>query len=258
MGPDWAIVDGPPAKKKGELLVLDAKRAVDLGVARTTLQARELQGVFTVYGISESDVTILRASWLDNLVFFLQHPATTTLAGNHRLYLHHSRAEGPGPNGAGDHRRRSASCSSSGPIPGSPGKSTPWRSLLLLLGLVLLAVELFVLPGFGVTGLAGIVLILLSLSLVVVKQWPQTSDEYMVLGRNFGIFTGGLIFSVLGAIAIARFLPHIPFANKLMLPTPDDEHEALDAAAGQLPCPARRRRYRRYRAAACGPGLLRR
>jgi membrane-bound ClpP family serine protease len=222
--PEWVIVEGPPVKKKGELLVLDAKRAVDLGVARTTLQSRDLQGVFTVYGISESDVTILRASWLDNLVFFLQHPATTTLLAIIAFTCIILELKAPGLT-----------------VPAIiasicillifwahswlAGQVNALAILLLLLGLVLLAVELFVLPGFGVTGLAGIVLILLSLSLVVVKQWPQTSDEYMVLGRNFGIFTGGLIFSVLGAIAIARFLPHIPFANKLMLPTPDEEHE---------------------------------
>lgn len=222
----WEIVG--PVKKGGELLVLDVQRAVDLGIARMRLQSKEISGVYRLYGIAERDVTVLRASWLDNLVFFLQMPITTTflvIVAFTCLILEFK----------------------------APGMTVPiiiaaicflllfwahsWLSgqvnalaiLLFLLGIVLLGVEVFVLPGFGVTGLSGIVLMLLGLSLLVVKQWPQNSEEYMVLGRNFGVFAGGLIFSVLGAFAIARYLPHIPFANRLMLPAPDEE--TSDAAA---------------------------
>jgi membrane-bound serine protease (ClpP class) len=229
-GPNWVILEGPPVKKKGELLVLDANRAVELGAARNALQSREIQGVYTMYGILDGDVTVMRASWLDNLVFFLKHPATTVLLVILGFTCMILEFKAPGTM-----------------VPAIiaaicflllfwahswlAGQVNALAVLLFLLGIVMLGVEVFVLPGFGVTGVSGIVLMLLALSLLVVRQWPQTTDEYLLLGRNFGIFAGGLIFSVVGAFAVARYLPHIPYANRLMLPAPDEDGDA----AGTLP-----------------------
>ncbi|HNK41173.1 MAG TPA: hypothetical protein PL002_08305, partial [Flavobacteriales bacterium] len=73
------------AKKKGQLLILTATQAVDAGVARKELLAKDMEGqqainsVYVFYGISPGDVIVMRANWLDNLVLFLQHPATTSL-----------------------------------------------------------------------------------------------------------------------------------------------------------------------------------
>lgn len=215
-------------KKKGQLLLLTANQAVELGLARNTLQTKDIQGVYTLYGISASDVIMMRANWLDNLVLFLQHPATTTMLAIIAFLGLILEIKAPGM---------------TVPIIVSAvcflllfwahswlsGQVNALAILLFLLGIVLLGVEIFVLPGFGITGVSGIVLMLLGLSLVVVKQWPQTSDEYMALGRNFSIFAGGLILSILGAFAIARFLPHMPMFHWLILPAPDEE--TSDAAA---------------------------
>jgi membrane-bound serine protease (ClpP class) len=215
-------------KKKGQLLVLTSKQAVDLGLARTTLQAKDMEGlqainrVYALYGISPGDVIVMRASWLDNLVLFLQHPATTSILAIIAFLGLILEIKAPG---------------ATVPIIVSAvcflllfwahswlsGQVNALAILLFLLGIVLLGVEIFVLPGFGVTGVSGIVLMLLGLSLVVVKQWPQTSEEYMVLGRNFGIFTGGLLFSLVGAFALARFLPQTRAFSFLVLPAPDEE-----------------------------------
>lgn len=217
------------AKKKGQLLILTATQAVDAGVARKELLAKDMEGqqainsVYVFYGISPGDVIVMRANWLDNLVLFLQHPATTSLLAIIAFLGLILEIKAPG---------------TTVPIIVSAfcflllfwahswlsGQVNALAILLFLLGIVLLGVEIFVLPGFGVTGVSGIVLMLLGLSLVVVKQWPQTTEEYMVLGRNFSIFTGGLIFSIAGAFAIARFLPSVPMFGWLMLPAPDDQN----------------------------------
>lgn len=234
--PGW--VELSVVKKKGQLLTLDAKQAVDIGLARTALQAKDMgavqsiQGVYALYGISPGDVIMMRANWLDNLVLFLQHPATTTLLAIVAFLGLILEIKAPG---------------TTIPIIVSAvcflllfwahswlsGQVNALAILLFLLGIVLLGVEIFILPGFGVTGVSGIILMLLGLSLVVVKQWPQTQDEYVVLGRNFSVFAGGLIFSIVGAFLIARFLPSVPMFNWLMLPAPDEE--TSDAAATIAP-----------------------
>jgi len=233
--PGWVELN--VIKKKGQLLVLSSGQAQELGLARKVLQTKDqgsmqsINEVFRFYGISAGDVITMRASWLDNLVLFLQHPATTTVLAIIAFLGLILEIKAPG---------------TTVPIIVSAicflllfwahswlsGQVNALAILLFLLGIVLLAVEIFVLPGFGVTGVSGIILMLLGLSLVVVKQWPQTSEEYMVLGRNFGIFTGGLLFSILGAFAVARFLPSLPMFHWLMLPPPDEE---TSDAGGSLP-----------------------
>jgi len=68
------------------------------------------------------------------------------------------------------------------------GLAANWEILVFVLGLVLLLVELFVLPGFGVAGISGIVLIILSLTLALVRNInfdftfvPQGSVGYSFL-----------------------------------------------------------------------------
>lgn len=229
---DWKELN--VVKKKGQLLSLTAKQAAQLGIARAVLETKDagavqsITEVFRLYGISSGDVIIMRASWLDNLVLFLQHPATTTILAIIAFLGLILEIKAPG---------------TTVPIIVATvcflllfwahswlsGQVNALAILLFLLGIVLLAVEIFVLPGFGVTGISGIILMLLGLSLLVVKQWPQTSEEYMTLGRNFGIFSGGLLFSILGAFAVARFLPSLPMFHWLMLPPPDELNS--DAAA---------------------------
>jgi membrane-bound serine protease (ClpP class) len=89
--------------------------------------------------------------------------------------------------------------------------------LLFLLGLILLGLEIFVIPGFGVTGISGVILVLGSIGLVAYGHWPRSNEEWVGYGQALGPFS----ISILGAIALAfllaRYLPHIPYANRLML-----------------------------------------
>lgn len=50
------------------------------------------------------------------------------------------------------------------------GVAQNWELILFIIGLVLLAVEIFVLPGFGIAGVAGIVAVILGLSFVAIDN----------------------------------------------------------------------------------------
>src|SRR5439155_17624060 len=63
--------------------------------------------------------------------------------------------------------------------------SISWLAVLLfLLGLILLAIEIFILPGFGVCGVSGIVLILGSLGLMTYGKWPADGSEWLLLSKK--------------------------------------------------------------------------
>jgi membrane-bound serine protease (ClpP class) len=104
------------------------------------------------------------------------------------------------------------------------GLAQAWEALVFLLGLALLAVEIFVLPGFGVAGVTGAVLMLGALVLAQVPdlwpggayggvQWPLVIDA---LGRT----TLGIALGVVGAIGLAWIVPHSPLARFVTLEAP--------------------------------------
>lgn len=80
------------------------------------------------------------------------------------------------------------------------GLAENWEIVLFLVGIILLAVELLVIPGFGVFGVAGIVAILSSLVLVMVDN--KTFDFTFVSGAS--IFTAilTLLLALLGAMGL--------------------------------------------------------
>jgi membrane-bound serine protease (ClpP class) len=90
--------------------------------------------------------------------------------------------------------------------------------LLFLAGLVLLAVELFVIPGFGVVGISGFLLI--GLSLVFSMQdfvIPRFDWEWSLMGRNALVVIIALILSVTGIAAIALLGPKTRIFDSLTL-----------------------------------------
>jgi membrane-bound serine protease (ClpP class) len=92
--------------------------------------------------------------------------------------------------------------------------------ILFLAGIGLLAVEIFVLPGFGVMGISGIVLI--GLSLVFSMQdfiLPRFDWEWSLFGRNIVVVIIGIIVAITGIALIALMGPRIRLFDRLTLKT---------------------------------------
>jgi membrane-bound serine protease (ClpP class) len=117
------------------------------------------------------------------------------------------------------------------------GKVGSAELIIFLIGVGLLAVEIFLIPGFGVVGISGIILI--GLSLVLSMQdfvLPRSNWEWDILGRNALVVSFGIIASVAGIAIIALLGPRIKLFDRLALGTaiqgtaggPDPE----DAAGG--------------------------
>ncbi len=108
------------------------------------------------------------------------------------------------------------------------GEFTFLAILLFILGLVLIAVEIFIIPGFGVTGISGILLVVVSLVLVTLEKMPETSQDWMELGTTLTTFGLSMAAALVGAVALAWYLPSIPYANRLILKPPDEEEDLSD------------------------------
>lgn len=90
------------------------------------------------------------------------------------------------------------------------GLADNWEIIALFIGLILIAAEVFVIPGFGVAGISGIILTVCSLILIMVNNdafnfefVPPASILYAVAAA-FGGLLGGICLLFIGGSSIAN------------------------------------------------------
>ena len=88
------------------------------------------------------------------------------------------------------------------------GLAANWEILLFIVGLILIAVEIFILPGFGIAGISGIILTMAGLILSMVGN-----DNFNFDGVSGEALTRAIV-TVLGAFVIVFFFAL--FATKLI------------------------------------------
>ena len=230
-GADW--VHESTVKPKGQLLKLSATQAEQYGLARHTVDNREPKEVYALYGVEPSKVKDAAPAWLDKFADFLKLPAVTVLLvviGFTGLILE---LKVPGTTVPGivaalcfilvfwAHTQFS-------------GQVAVLAGLLFILGLILILMEVFVIPGFGVTGIIGVVFMLAALALVTFNDIPTTWSDAGKVGGKMATYMLGMFGSVGLAFLIARYLPNIPYANRLIL-TPPSEMPGAESEPPVLP-----------------------
>jgi membrane-bound serine protease (ClpP class) len=113
-------------------------------------------------------------------------------------------------------------------VPLLTGYAQWWEIMAILIGMVLLAVEIFVLPGFGVAGISGIILIALGLTMTWVGNeppsipgiLPKLPGTWSALQTGFLVIVGGMACSLVLWFWLQKYLPSLPYLNKLILSGP--------------------------------------
>lgn len=109
------------------------------------------------------------------------------------------------------------------------GLASVWEILLIVAGFVLIAVEVFVLPGFGIAGVSGAVLLLVGLVATFVPDEPGRffplfvpSLPGTINGLKVGLATvvGSLTTSMIGMFILSKYLPRLPVFNRIVAPNP--------------------------------------
>jgi membrane-bound ClpP family serine protease len=220
---DWQ--KGQRVKPAGELLRLTSQRAQELGLASHVVDSYD--EFKQLYGF-ESDPRVARPNWALELVEALSSPGLAfvlLVVGFVGIYVE---LHTPGI-GAGAFVAALAFLLFfwSNFLHGTAG----WLEVLLFLGgLAFLLMEMIVLPGFGVFGLGGAMMILASL--VLASQTfvlPQSDSELVELRHSLTIVAAASIAVIAASIALRRYLPHAPVFRTLLLnPTPEEELFDLD------------------------------
>ena len=200
----------------GKLLSLTAGEAVQYGLAVGL--AEDLNSLLTALGRPDAEVVQSRPSAADSIVTFLTSGPVQAVLILLGLVLIFMEIQSPGFGVPGALGVISfLMVFGSGALLGRVGSL---EILLFLIGVALLAVELFILPGFGVMGVSGIILI--GVSLVFSMQdfvVPQFEWEWALLGRNVTVVFAGLLSAVVGIAALALMGPKIRIFEPIMLKT---------------------------------------
>ncbi|MDP1571208.1 MAG: NfeD family protein [Vicinamibacterales bacterium] len=201
------VIDGVIAE--GKLLTLSTSEALDLKMAEFT--ADSLAAALEAAGLGGAEIRIAEQTWAETLVRFLTNPVVSSLLMTLGLLGIFVEIRTPGF-----------------ALPGTIGllslglffwghwlvQLAGWEELLLVsIGVVLLAIEVFVLPGTTVAGLAGVLALVAGLGLTLVGAGATVSVVITALGR----VALSLLLAMAGALAFVRFLPRLPFGRRLVL-----------------------------------------
>jgi membrane-bound serine protease (ClpP class) len=125
--------------------------------------------------------------------------------------------------------------------PYAAGLANIWTIVVLVIGLALLGIEIFVIPGFGVAGVLGVLLILAAFigSFVPAEpgtppfSWPRLDSTWTAIKTGMLVMSSSILIGVIGIVLLARYLPSTPFGRQLVLANPED----LEALAISDPHP---------------------
>jgi membrane-bound serine protease (ClpP class) len=209
--------------EKGKLLTLTTEEALKHKLADA--RADTLEDALEKLGLAGAEIRRASPNWAENVVRFLTHPIVSSLLITVAMLgiIIELRTPGFG-------------------VPGALGLTSlalflwghwlvqlaGWEELLLaLVGVALLALEVFVIPGFGLAGILGILAIVAGLVLSMVGAGATL--EFMMLAAARVVLA--LVVAVVASLVLLRFLPRLPLGRRLILRT------ELNAARGYASAP---------------------
>jgi membrane-bound serine protease (ClpP class) len=196
-------VEIPGVVRKGQLLTLSTGEAVRLGFAKG--QVADEAALLAAIGHPGAQVVSTQPNWAEGIVRFLTNPLVAPMLLSLGILglVFEIKTGAFGIGGL-------LSLVSLGLFFGSSFilGLAGWEEVLLLgLGLVALAVEVFIIPGFGVAGVVGTVAVIASMVLAMMGGHPTSGDVAQALA-----VLGASLF--ITAAVIYAWLRHLPNSGR--------------------------------------------
>ncbi len=213
---------------EGRLLTASTALAVQIGLADGT--ADDLDSLLAQLGLATATVERAEASWAEDLARILTDPTLSGLLMSLGFLGIMVELYTPGVG-----------------LPGALGllclvtffaghmvaNLAGWEEVLLLVvGVAMIAVEIFVIPGFGVVGVAGLVCVAAALALSLTGMPVEASWDLGFLGDALRRVLLSMAATIVGLVVLARFLPVRVLPDWLVLRTELGKGEAA-AEAGE-------------------------
>lgn len=223
--------------RKGHFLTVNGQQAVELTLAQGVATSRD--ELRQRYPVTES-FKIVVPGWIDTTVYILNLPLVTAalfIIGLVALYIEFS-APGIGLGGV-----TAGICFVLFFWSRFLGGTADWLEIILFVtGIVFLGIEIFVTPGFGVMGVAGIVLMVAGV--VLASQdfvLPRTDRDLNTLTGSLVVVLGSGVAFTVTAVILSQYLGSMPVFNRLVLKPPSakaQEPAVKTGADGKRATPA--------------------
>ena len=235
-GGEWKDVPGvsQPVDDPRTLLTVSSSVAMKLGLARA--EAANTQSLASSRGLSL--VATLEPGKGEEMVAFLNNPILRAILLSLFLTCFYVAMHAPG-HGMAEVFAAALLAVLVG-VPLLTGHAQWWEIIAILIGVVLLALELFVIPGFGVAGITGALLIVGGLLMTFVApepgrspiSLPSTGMGWSALRNGLLVMIGGMLGAVLLSAWIRKYLPKLPYFRRMVLTT--SVGSSATAMAGSL------------------------
>jgi len=194
-----------------KLVTLTTEEAVKFKMADTTLTT--IEEVKKVYGLANEEEVDISSNWAEDIVRFLNNPIISSLLIMIGMIGLFTEIKTPGWGLAG-----TAGLVALALFFGTSyilQLATLWEIIIFIIGVILLLVEIFVIPGFGIAGFVGIVLMILGLFFGLISDFEIASTNsisiaIMQIAGSF-VMTGVVIYF------LWKYLPKSETFNKLIL-----------------------------------------
>ncbi len=222
----------PGLSKKGEVLTLSSGEARNAGVADAVLPT--LDAAIAAAGLESPAVVQHGASMAERVLRFFGSPVVQSILMLMMMGGLYFELQSPGVGFPGLMALLGALAFFAPSY--MLGLVESWEIVLFFIGVILLGVEVFVLPGFGVAGILGIGLIVVSLGTALVANVGFAFPGGESLTQAILTMAATLVLLVLLMFSLARYAPRTQRMNRLVLHDavgPDLDVVAATATLGQ-------------------------
>ncbi len=215
------IKDFPELDDSTKLLTLTTDEAVKVGYC--DFVANNISEVLEHFNLKNAELIYTEVNWAEDIVRFLSNPIISSLLIMLGILGLLTEIKTPGWGLAGTIGLISLAL-----FFGTSyilQLANIWEIIIFIVGLVLLLIEIFYIPGFGLLGILGIILMIGSIFFGLIGDFPVISENEI---SNALI---QLAFSLVGSIVFLfilwRFLPGVPIWGRLVLSTSENQTEGF-------------------------------
>src|SRR5690606_561752 len=207
--------DLPGIKPAGKILTLTSSEAVAIGLADGELNTAA--EVLTAEGIAAPTVTQHQVTWIDKVIAFLINPAVSGILILLIIGGIYFEIQTPGI-GFALLVAIVAAVLFFAPLY-IQGLADNWEIALFAVGIVLILLEVFVIPGFGVTGILGIVCMVcgLAFSMVVNDYFDFSIAEPGMLFNSFLLVIASVVVATILMVIFGKSLLNTRAFKRLVL-----------------------------------------
>ncbi len=222
---DTVVVEDLEGRKEGKLITLTTELALKYKIADG--ETESLDEVLAALGLEEATVFDLKESWSENLVRFLTNPIVASLLTTFGFLGILFELQSPGWGIPGTFGAVCLALSLGASYLAELASMTDL--LFIIVGVVLLMLEVLVIPGFGLAGIAGIILIFGGMFYLMIPDIPVGQEVYSMAVTGIAI---GIIGGIIGLILMFRILIKTEFWQKITAPGTQRHEEGYDTGLG--------------------------